>query len=121
MAGKDDETPHDHGHHHEHGEACDHGEEEGEIVTLIDPNGNEVDHLWLGIIELEDEEGNPEQFALLTPVDELDQDEENTSVYVFHYSQDEDGAESFEAVEDEELLKRVQAAAEEMFNEEGEE
>ena len=113
MAGKDHDD--DHGHHHEHGEACDHGEEGEDIVTLIDADGNEVDYLWLGSVDLEDE-----TFALLAQVDELEEDADATSVYVFHYSQDEDGGESYEAVEDDALLARVQAAAEKMF-EEGEE
>ena len=102
---------HDHDHSHEHDENCDHeGEGEDDIVTLVDADGTEVDHVWLGIVELDDE-----QFALLCPVDEMDNDAESTSVYVYHYSEDEDGAESFEAVEDEALLARVQAAAEAMF------
>jgi len=113
MAG--DENDHDHA--HEHDENCDHEHEEGDdIVTLIDADGTEVDHFWLGLVELDEE-----QFALLCPVDEMDEESESTSVYVYSYTMDEDGAESFEAVEDEELLARVQAAAEAMFDAEQEE
>lgn len=115
MSGHDDEK---HDHTHEHGEACEHDHEEGgdDIVTLVDAEGNEVDHYWLGLVELDED-----QFALLCPVDELDEDSENTNVYVYHYSEDEDGAESFEAVEDDALLARVQAAAEALFAEDAEE
>ncbi|GDX82650.1 hypothetical protein LBMAG42_44610 [Deltaproteobacteria bacterium] len=110
MSGTDDEK---HDHTHEHDESCAHEDEEGDdIVTLVDADGGEVDHYWLGLVELDEE-----QFALLCPVDEVDEDSETTNVYVYHYSEDEDGAESFEAVEDEELLARVQAAAEKMFDE----
>jgi uncharacterized protein YrzB (UPF0473 family) len=107
MAGNDDET---HDHTHEHGEECDHEHDEVDVVTLVDADGNEVDHYWLGLVEVDDD-----QFALLCPVDEMDEESENTNVYVYHYSEDEDGAESFEAVEDDALLARVQAAAEAMF------
>ncbi len=112
MAGNEDDT---HDHQHEHDENCDH-EEGDDIVTLVDADGNEVDNYWLGQVELDDE-----QFALLCPVAEMDEEAEATNVYVYHYSEDEDGAESFEAVEDEELLARVQAAAEAMFAEGDEE
>jgi len=115
MSGQDDEK---HDHAHEHDESCEHDHEEGgdDIVTLVDAEGNEVDHYWLGLVELDEE-----QFALLCPIDELDEESESTNVYVYHYEEDEDGAESFEAVEDEALLARVQAAAEAMFTEDGEE
>lgn len=114
MAGSDDEK---HDHSHEHDESCDHDhDEEVDVVTLVDADGNEVDHYWLGLVEVDDD-----QFALLCPVDEMDEDSENTNVYVYHYSEDEDGAESFEAVEDDALLARVQAAAEAMFAAEEEE
>ncbi len=106
MAGSDDEK---HDHAHEHDENCEH-DQEVDVVTLVDADGSEVDHYWLGLVELDDE-----QFALLCPVDEMDEDNENTNVYVYHYNEDEDGAESFEAVEDDALLARVQAAAEAMF------
>lgn len=110
MAGHDE---HDHDHAHEHDENCNHEEEGGDdIVTLVDADGTEIDHYWLGLVELDDE-----QFALLCPVDEMDEESDSTNVYVYHYEEDEDGAESFEAVEDEALLARVQAAAEAMFDE----
>lgn len=110
MSGTDDEK---HDHEHEHDESCEHDEDgEGDdIVTLVDADGSEVDHYWLGQVEVDDE-----TFALLCPVTEVDEESETTNVYVYHYSEDEDGAESFEAVEDEELLVRVQAAAEAMFD-----
>ncbi|MSQ01628.1 MAG: DUF1292 domain-containing protein [Myxococcales bacterium] len=112
MAGHDDETP---DHQHEHDESCDH-EDGNDIVTLVDADGNEVDNYWLGLVELDDE-----QFALLCPVEEMDEEAEATTVYIYHYSEDEDGAESFEEVEDEALLARVQQAAEAMFAEGDEE
>ncbi len=81
-----------------------------EIVTLVGQDGTEVDHFWLGLVELDEE-----QFALLCPVDEMDEESDSTNVYVYRYWEDEDGEEVFEPVEDEALLARVQAKAEEMF------
>ncbi len=89
------------------------GESEGDdIVTLVDADGNEIEHYWLGCVELDEE-----RFALLSPVDEVNEAPETTNVYVYRYSESEDGAEEFEAVEDEALLARVQTAAEKMFAE----
>lgn len=101
----DDEHGHDHGHEdgHEH--------DEEDIVVLADGNGEDIEFLWLGMVEVEEE-----SFALLTPLDSTESDD-STEIYVFRYEQDEDGGEIFSDVEDEELLKRVQAKAEEMFSE----
>jgi len=103
MADPEDEK---HDHSHAHGEACNHGDPEGEdedqFVTLVDADGDEVEHYWLGQVELDDE-----TFALLCPVEEMDAESENTNVYVYHYNVDEDGAESFEEVEDDALLARA--------------
>jgi uncharacterized protein YrzB (UPF0473 family) len=98
------------GHDHD-GDGHEHQHDEEDIVVLADGDGNDVEFLWLGMVELEEE-----SFALLTPLDATES-EESTEIYVFHYEQDEDGGEIFSDVEDEELLKKVQAKAEEMFSE----
>ncbi len=83
---------------------------EDEIVTLIGEDGTEVDHVWLGLVELDNE-----QFALLCPVDEFDVNAESTNVYAYYYTMNEDETDTFEPVEDHALLARIQVAAEEMF------
>lgn len=84
--------------------------EESDTVILVDAEGTEREFVFLAVVDLEDEG----QFAALTPADE-DEESENTEVFLFHYEEDEDGAESFTPIEDEDLFARVQAAAEEMF------
>jgi hypothetical protein len=109
-----DHAGHDHG--HEHGEECDHGhgDDDDDIVELEGPDGSVDQYYFLGTVEVEGE-----VFALLTPTEEPEG--ENTDVFVFHYEQDEDGAECYEAVDDDELLAKVQEAAEKLFSEAGEE
>lgn len=90
-----------------------------ESIVLVDSQGNEVEFVLLGIVELEPEG----EFALLTPADQMDGgDEDPMDVYIFHYDVDEDGAESFAPVEDETLVQRVADVARPEFEtEEGEE
>lgn len=79
-----------------------------ESIVLVDSQGNEVEFVLLGIVELEPEG----EFALLTPSEQIDgDDDEPMDVYIFHYDVDEDGAESFAPVEDEALVERVAAVA----------
>jgi uncharacterized protein YrzB (UPF0473 family) len=75
-----------------------------ESIVLVDSDGNEVEFVLIGIVEMEPEG----EFALLTPTEQMDgDDDEPMDVYIFHYDVDEDGAESFAPVEDEELVQRV--------------
>ncbi|MSP55343.1 MAG: DUF1292 domain-containing protein [Myxococcales bacterium] len=84
--------------------------EDSDTVILVDAEGVEREFVFLAVVDMEDEG----QFAALTPAEE-DEDGENTEVFLFHYEEDEDGAESFTPIEDEDLFARVQTAAEEMF------
>ena len=95
-------------HEHDHDEF----EEEDDVVEFEDPDGNVVSYTFLAVIEVDGE-----QFALLTPVEPEETEEDMTAIYVFFYEQDEDGGETFAPVEDEEMLKKVQAEAEKMFAE----
>ncbi len=88
----------------------DEDEEGDDTVILVDAEGTEREFVFLAVVDME-EEG---QFAALTPAEE-DESSENTEVFLFHYEEDEDGAESFTPIEDEDLFARVQLAAEEMF------
>lgn len=88
----------------------DEDEDGDDTVILVDAEGTEREFVFLAVVDME-EEG---QFAALTPAEEDDANE-NTEVFLFHYEEDEDGAESFTPIEDEELFARVQLAAEEMF------
>jgi len=113
---------HDHSHAHgaDHDHAHEHEEQEGEeeweegmeeedddIVVLSDSEGNEREFRFLSILEVDDQ-----QFALLSNVDEPEDPEAATEVFIFHYEADEDGGETFRDIEDETLFEKVQAAAE---------
>lgn len=77
-------------------------------VVLVDPEGNEVTFAILAVLEMTDQG----DFALLTPSDQLHGDDDTPmDVYVFHYEVQEDGTENFLALEDEELLRQVEAVA----------
>jgi len=115
----DDDIKHNHSHAHGEGEGHDHDhdeemdEEDDGIVVFTDPEGNEVAYMIVDVIEVEDE-----QYALLTPAGEDDEDEdesEEAEIFIFHYDVDEDGAESFSPVEDEEVFAKVREAAMAMF------
>lgn len=88
------------------------GEEEGDdIVILSDAEGNEREFRFLTVLEVDDQ-----QFALLTTVEESEDPEAPTEVFIFHYDADEDGGEVFADIEDEALFNKVQAAAEAMLS-----
>jgi len=119
----DEEKKHAHAHDHAHepeedmenmdemGEDTD--DEDDGIVILQTAEGEEMAFHVLEVIDVEDE-----QFALLTPANDdegEENDEEAAEIYIFHYEVDEDGAESFTPVEDEETFAKVRDAAEALF------
>ena len=92
-------------------------------VVLIDSDGNEVTFGILGFVE-----ESEQMFALLSPVEQLENEEDdNFDVFIFRYTELEDGSEEFSEVEDAELFERVRAQADAMLvqlgddEEEGEE
>ena len=71
-------------------------------VTLVDDNDVEHDFVILALIEYDGGE-----YALLTPEAELDVDEGEIELFVFHYELDETGQEHFVPIEDEATFQRV--------------
>ena len=88
------------------------GEEENDmqIITLPDSEGNERDFALMTLVELE--EGT---FAILAPVDQLESDDPSIDLYAYTYEEDEDGGIDLDEIEDEQLLEKVFALAEEML------
>ena len=112
-----DSHDHDHDHKNEGEEILEDGEEEGDdIVILSDADGNEREFRFLTVLEVDDQ-----QFALLTTLDESEDADAPTEVFIFHYEEDEDGGEVFADIEDEVLFNKVQAAAEAMLSSDEEE
>ncbi|MCK6524798.1 DUF1292 domain-containing protein [Myxococcota bacterium] len=80
-------------------------------VVLVDSEGNEVTFGILGFVEESDQ-----MFALLSPVEQLENEEDdNFDVFIFRYTELEDGSEEFSEVEDPELFERVRAQADAML------
>ena len=76
-------------------------EEEGEVISLTDEDGNELEFEYLDQIEYEG--GN---YAVLLPVDE-DEETEDDEVVIFKVISADDENEEYEIVEDEEMLQTL--------------
>lgn len=113
MPPHDDE--HDHGHDHADGvedEEFDELDDEDDIVVLVDAEGTETEYHMLGLVEVEED-----TFAMLSPAIEEDEESDSMEVVLMRYDEDEDGGMIFSDIENEELFKQVQAAAEQFFKE----
>lgn len=77
--------------------------EDLEIITLEDENGNEVDFEVVDAIEVDYKE-----YVLLAPV-EPEEAEENAA-YLFRVDEDENGEQLLVPVEDDDEFERVEAA-----------
>lgn len=76
-------------------------EEEGSIIVLEDDLGNEVEFEFLDVVDYEGEE-----FLILMPVEEEDDDEDGEVLILKIVSVDDEN-ETFEGIEDEELVNAV--------------
>ncbi len=86
-------------------------EEEPEIITLTDEEGNDVDFEYLDIIEYQGE-----QYILLLPVEE-EEDMEGVVILKIEPSDDEDG-DTFAGIDDENLLNEVFGLFKEKYKDE---
>ncbi len=112
----DHDHDHDgHDHEHDHDEELEDGEfddDDDGIVVLTDAEGDEREFQFLDVVEVDDM-----QFALLAPVmdEENDDEDEPAEIFIFRYEVNEDGVETFSDVEDEETFTKVREAAEALF------
>jgi Protein of unknown function (DUF1292). len=95
-----------------------HNREEGidespEVLTLIDEDGEEQDFAILDIVELEGS-----RYAILLPLDEEGEEEDEGEAIILKYAKDEEGNEILVDIEDDEEWERVADAWEEMIIEE---
>jgi len=87
---------------------------ETETIVLVDEDGVEHSFMMLDVIEVD---GN--EYAILQPMDdELDEDEEPEAV-ILKYETDEDGEEVLTDIEDDEEWERVADAWQDAMDEEG--
>ncbi len=92
-------------HNHEH-----EWEEEKDILTLVDEDGEEQDFAILDIVELEGS-----RYAILLPLDEEGEEEEEGEAIILKYAKDGEGNEILVDIEDDEEWERVADAWEEMI------
>lgn len=88
-----------------HVDSFDESEEifEGDKVTIMDEDGAKYECAVLAVIEHEGQE-----YALLGRLDQLEPDDADAvEVFVFRRSEDDEGNEFFESIEDEELYETV--------------
>ncbi len=90
--------------HHDDDDALDGGLQ---IITFENEEGETIEFALLIAFELDGQE-----FAALTPVEEIDRDD--VELYVFHTGEDERGR-FFEPVEDDDLAQRTFAVAVELL------
>ncbi len=95
---------------HNHEEGID---ESPEVLTLIDEDGEEQDFAILDIVELEGS-----RYAILLPLDEEGEEEDEGEAIILKYAKDEEGNEILTDIEDDEEWERVADAWEEMIIEE---
>lgn len=88
-------------------------EELDNIIILNDENGDEVQFEFLDLIEYEQEE-----YAVLLPVEEADEDEIGEVVILKVEQTESEDEESYVGVEDEEILNKVFEIFKEKFKDE---
>ncbi|MGL5439458.1 MAG: DUF1292 domain-containing protein [Filifactoraceae bacterium] len=71
-----------------------------EVIVLVDEDGNEVEFELVMSLEAQ---GN--QYAILLPVEELEDEEEEA--YIFRMEEDEEGEIALSAIEDDEEYEMV--------------
>lgn len=87
-----------------------------DIVVLEDENGEPVEYIFLALVEVDELE-----YAVLTPNEEPENDEEPMEIFLFGYSEDEEGYEVFSEIEDDATYQKVKAEAERVLTEQAEE
>jgi len=89
-------------------ESLDESEEMDDLlVTFEDEDGNEVDFMVLAVMDIEGQD-----YAMLAPVAQLGDEEsdEGIELYYFKYTDNGDGDETYDEIEDEALLEKVHTA-----------
>ena len=77
-------------------------EERDDILILVDEKGEEVEFEYLDTMEVD---GN--EYAVLLPLDDDDEDVETEEVVILKLDKDENGEDSFVSVDDDEELNKV--------------
>jgi|JI10StandDraft_1071094.scaffolds.fasta_scaffold432920_2 uncharacterized protein YrzB (UPF0473 family) len=93
-------------------------EDEIQIFTLVDEDGEEEDFAVVTIVDL------PEgRFAVLTQAEAMfaEDGEDELELYVFHYGEDEEGEAQLDPVEDDALVEKILEIVDQQLGGDGEE
>ena len=77
-------------------------EEEQNIVTITDENGNDTQCEVYDVIDFEDK-----TYALLLPLEEEESEDEDAEMIVMQYVEDDEESAHFETIDDEDEFNRV--------------
>ena len=86
-------------------------EEELNIITLTDEDGTDKDFEFLDLIDLDDKE-----YVVLLPVESEDENADG-EVYIYRYSEDEDGNPSLDNIDSDEEYEVVSDRFDELLDE----
>ena len=87
--------------------------DELEVVEFSDEDGNTYTAAILAVIEVDDQD-----YAVLAPVEQLeDERSEEMEIFLFHFTEDDDGNEIFSYIEDEAVFQKVRIAAAALLDE----
>lgn len=90
--------------------------DELEVVEFSDEEGNTYTAAILAVIEVDDQD-----YAVLAPVEQLeDERSEEMEIFLFHFTEDDDGNEVFSYIEDEAVFQKVRLAAAALLDEDDE-
>lgn len=87
--------------------------DEEDVVVLTDDDGEVEEYVFVALIEVEGLE-----YAIMALKEELDNRVEDPELFLFEYSEDEDGEEVYSDIEDEELFEKVRQEADRVLQSE---
>lgn len=86
--------------------------DELEIVQFTDDDGKEYTAAILAVLEVDDQD-----YAVLAPVEQLEDESGELELFLFVYGEDDEGNEVFSFIEDDAIFEKVRAAAAELLEE----
>ncbi|SDB19309.1 DUF1292 domain-containing protein [Eubacterium oxidoreducens] len=93
-------------------------DDEEMFITLTLDDDTELETRILTIFEVELEDGTSQDYIVVIPVDENEQDNEDGEVLIYRYFEDEDGNPTLDNIQDDEEFEIVSDAFDELLDNE---
>ncbi len=93
-------------------------DDEEMFITLTLDNDTEIETRILTIFEVEFNDGTKQDYIVLIPVDENEEDIEDGEAIIYRYNEDEDGNPSIENIEDDDEFEIVADTFDELLDNE---